>query len=158
MNLDTTIKDRQLAKAFERGKADALDLRTRSVTMDGTGIIAEERKAPEFDPEKDYTNWPVGAPVREGEQVFKLLQPHSAANYPGSTPSNTPALWSICHTTDPAKAKLYVAPLGTSGLYMTDECCTENGRVYRSKVDNGAYSPSEYPDNWDDLTEEGDVE
>jgi len=154
--MDYTIYNRLLAREKERGRADALDLRERSPELDGTALIAEERKIPLFDPQKDYTGWPVGSPVREpvdGEyQVFSLLQPHNAAHYDG-TPSVLRALWALCHTKEPARAKPYVAPLGTSGLWMMDECCTENGRVYRSVVDYGAYAPSEYGANWEDLGE-----
>ena len=155
MSLDYTIYNRQMNAARERGRSDALDLRARSANMDGTGLIAEERKCPVFDPQKDYSDWARGAPVRElvdGEyQVFVLLQPHNAAHYPTSTPSSTPSLWGLCHTKDPAHAKPFVPPLGTSGLYMDGECCTADGRVYRHKGDNGAYSPAEYPANWEDL-------
>lgn len=153
--MDYTLYNKQIAQAKDRGRADALDLRSRAPELDGTGVIAEERKVPVFDPAKDYTGWTAGSPVKElvgGEyQVFQLITPHNAAHYPGSTPASTPALWSICHTTDPLKAKPYLPPNGTSGLYMAGECCTENGHVYRHKGDNGAYSPGEYPDNWEDL-------
>ena len=44
-----------------QGKADALDLRSRASDLDGTAIIAEESKTPNFDPEKDYSLWPIGA-------------------------------------------------------------------------------------------------
>ena len=104
-----------------QGKADALDLRARAPELDGTALIDEENKIPVFDGSKDYTSWKVGSPVRElvdGEwQVFTLLQPHNASHYPGSTPSNTPALWSIRHTKGPKRAKPWLAPNGTSGLY-----------------------------------------
>ena len=155
MSLDYTIYNRQIAQAKERGRADALDLRARSADMDGTGLIAEERKSPVFDPEKDYSDWTAGAPVRElvGEeyQVFRLLQPHNAAHYPGSTPQNTPALWSICHTTDPLLAKPFLPPSGTSGMYMAGECCTEGGKTWRCAVDNNVYAPSAYPQNWEEV-------
>ncbi len=157
MSLDTTIKDKLITQSFEQGKADAISLRNRAPELDGTEIIAEERKIPLFDGTKNYIAWAAGSPVRElvdGEyQVFKLLQPHNAANYPGSTPSNAPALWSICHTKEPANAKPYRAANGTSGMYMIGECCTEGGKVYRSKVDNGVYAPSEYAQNWELLEE-----
>ena len=136
----------------QQGRADALDLRSRAAEMDGTAIIAEEAKAPEFDPEKDYSGWPVGAPVRDGEQVYKLLQPHNAAHYPGVRPANSPTLWSVTHTKDPARAKPWKKPDGTSGMYMRDECCTELGTVWRSVVDDNAFAPSAYPQNWEALT------
>lgn len=136
-----------------RGRADALDLRGRAADMDGTAIIAEEAKAPAFDPAKDYSKWPAGAPVQDEGQVWTLIQPHNAADYEGR-PSTLRALWGLCHTKDPARAKPFVAPEGTSGLYAKGECCTDPeaddpAAVYRSKVDDNAYSPSAYPQNWE---------
>ncbi len=134
------------------GRTDALDLRRRSGNMTPTQIIAEEAKVPEFNPKADYTQAPAGTPVRElvdGKyQVFTLIQPHNAAHYPGSTPSNTRSLWSLAHTKDPAYAKPWVAPLGTSGLYMEGECCTQGGKTWRSVTDNNAYSPEQYAAYW----------
>ena len=135
-----------------QGKTDALSLRSRSAGMDGTAIIAEEEKIPAFNPEKDYSSWPAGAPVADEGQVWTLIQPYNAANYDGR-PSTLRALWGLAHTKDPAKAKPYVAPFGTSGLYAKDECCTDPdaedpAAVYRSKCDGNAYSPSAYPATW----------
>ena len=56
----------------------------------------------------------------------------------------------VYHTKDPAKAKPYVAPYGTSGLYDKDEVCLwTDGIVYKSLVDNNAYSPADYAANWE---------
>ena len=141
-----TNKEIVLMAMHNQGKIAAIDLRSRAINMDGTQIIAEEIKTPLFDPNKDYSAWPVGSPVRElvdGEyQVFTLLQPHNAAYYPGSTPAKERALWSLCHTKDPEKAKPYVAPLGISGLYKLDEVCTKDGFVWISKIDNNSYVPN----------------
>lgn len=124
-----------------QGRSDAADLRARAAKLDGTAIIAEENKIPAFDPEKDYSSWPAGAPVEDGGQIYTLLQPHNAADHPGSRPSNTPALWSITHTKDPAKAKAYLPPDGTSGLYMLGEVCLAAGHVWKSRIDNNAWAP-----------------
>ena len=133
----------------QQGRADALDLRARAEGLDGTALIAEEVKAPDFDPGRDYSTWPAGAPVRDGEQVYKLLQPHNAAHYPGVRPADSPALWSVAHTKDPAKAKPWTPPNGTSGMYMAGECYREDGVVYRCKVDNNVYPYADYPQNWE---------
>ena len=127
-----------------QGKTDALSLRSRSAGMDGTAIIAAE---------KDYSSWPAGAPGTDEGQVWTLIQPYNAATYDGR-PSTLRALWGLAHTKNPVKAKPYVAPFGTSGLYAKDECCTDPdaedpAAVYRSKCDNNAYSPSAYPANWE---------
>lgn len=151
-----SLTDKELILNVMRaqGASDAIDLRSRAAGMDGTAIIAEESKAPQWDSSKDYSLWPAGAPVCYDSQVYKLLQPHNASNYPDSNPANAPALWSITHTTDPAMAKPYMAPNGTSGMYMTGECCTENGVTYRSTIDNNVWPPADYPQGWEAVQEE----
>lgn len=146
-----TSKERVLQRERDRGRMAAKELQTRAPEMTGTEIIAEEGKVPAFDPKKDYTGWLPGWPVADEGQMWVLIKPHNAAHYPGR-PSTLRAMWGLAHTTDPAKAKPFVAPYGTSGLYMKGECCTENGGTHRSKVDNNPYSPSEYPDNWEEVT------
>ena len=136
---------------YEEGRRQALELQNRAPGMTGTEIIAEEGHVPAWDPAKDYTGWSAGWPVTDEGQVWPLLQPHNAAHYPGR-PSTLRALWGLAHTTDPAKAKPWVAPYGTSGLYMTGECCTENGNTYRSIQDNNPYAPSAYPQAWEIVT------
>ena len=151
-----------LAAMKAQGPADATELQSRAASMDGTALIAEEQKIPQFDPSKDYCSWAVGSPVWEaveGErQVFTLLPPHNASHYPGSTPANSPALWSIRHTKDPKKAKAYLPPNGTSGLYELDECAVEAGHVYRNKQAGNAFSPSAMPSYWEDLGTVEDVQ
>ena len=142
----------------EKGTADAADLRTRAADLDGTAVIAEESKVPDFVAGKDYSAWPVGAPVTDGGQVYKLLQPYDAASWPDQRPADLPALWSICHTKDPLKAKPWQAPNGTSGMYMLDECCTEGGHVWKSTMDDNVWAPSGYPQGWTDLGTVGEME
>lgn len=137
-----------------RGKADAAALATRSVSgeADGTELISKEEQIPTWR-QRDYTDVPVGTPYRYEGQVYKLWQQHNATNQPDWTPVGAISLWDVCHTTDPAKAKPYVAPQGTRGMYQPDECCTENGHTWKCKVENTVYPPSELPASWEDLGE-----
>ena len=48
-------KTEAMTKMKEKGADDALNLRGRASTMDGTAIIAEESKVPDFDAQKDYS-------------------------------------------------------------------------------------------------------
>lgn len=144
----------------QQGKADALALREASPDMTGTELIAEERKIPPFDPQKDYSGWPVGAPVTDDGQVWPLLIPHNAARNPGVRPSGNRACWSLAHTTDPKKAKPWVASYGRSGLYMLDECCTYPAADGTTHVFRNLYNNNEFPpltlnveDRWEDLGE-----
>lgn len=129
------------------GRENALKLNTIAAELSGTEIIHREADIPNFDPKKDYSNWPFGAPVTYEDQIWVLIQPHNAAHYEG-TPATLRALWGLCHTKDPNKAKPFVAPFGTSGMYMKDECIIEDGIVYQCLQDNVVYPPSELESLW----------
>ena len=130
------------------GRADALKLREEAHSLSSTQIIDREHSIPEFDGKKDYTDFPVGAPVTDEGQVWTLIQPHNASNYAGR-PSTLRALWSLCHTKNPAKAKAWVNPEGTSGMYMTGECYKdEDGNVWQAKQDNLVHDAAAYPAGW----------
>lgn len=131
------------------GRNDALALRSEAANMTGTQIIDREQAAPAFDPQKDYSAWPAGAPVTDEEQVWLLLQPYNAAHYEGR-PSDLRALWGLAHTTNPAKAKPWVDPYGTSGMYMTGEVYKDaDGNVWRCLQDNTVYDAATWPDAWE---------
>lgn len=133
------------------GAREAAELRTGAADMHGTAIISMERAVPAWDKQQDYTGWPKGAPVTHGAQVYTLITPHRAADYEG-TPVTLPALWNLCHTKDPARAKPWAAPNGQSGMYMTGECYLSNdGKVYRCKQDNCVYNAQALPSAWEEV-------
>ena len=134
------------------GRAAATELRNMAVTLTGTEIIDREKDAPDFDSEKDYSAWPVGSPVADEGQVWLLLQPYNAAHYAGR-PSTLRALWGLAHTKDPAKAKPWVDPYGTSGMYMQGECYVDDaGVIWRCKQDNVVHPASALPGAWEAVT------
>ena len=144
---------------YEEGRRNALDLAERAPQMDGTAIIAEEDNIPAWSASADYSGKAAGIPVRDEEQVWILIIPHNAAHYSGR-PSTLRSLWGLSHTKDPAKAKPWMAPYGTSGLYKVDECCTYpfgdgTDHVFRNKYDNNEYHPLtlNVESRWEDLGE-----
>lgn len=144
-------KDEAIAKMKEKGADDAAALRTKANTMTGTEIIAAEIAVPDFDATKDYSACPAGTPVADEGQVWTLITPHNAANYQGR-PSTLRALWGLCHTTDPAKAKPWVDAYGTSGMYMKGECYKDaSGKVHRCLQDNVVHDASALPSAWEEV-------
>ena len=136
---------------YNLGKHDASLLREEAINLTGTEIIQRELSVPAYDATKDYSNWPIGAPVSDEDQVWTLIQPHNAAHYDGR-PSTLRSLWGLCHTKNPEKAKAWVDPYGTSGMYMKDECYKdEEGNVWRSLVDNNVYTAEAYAANWENV-------
>lgn len=146
-----------------QGKADALDLGQRAPNMDGTAIIAEESKIPQWSETGVY---PTGVAVKDEGQVYTLLMPHRAADNPGVRPANLRSIYDLRHTKDPKRAKYWMASYGTSGLYKTDECCTyENPNdgllhVYKNVWDNNDYPPHTLTveSRWEDLGLASDIQ
>lgn len=99
-----TSKERVLQRERDRGRAAALNLASRAPDMDGTALIAEQDSIPAWSEAAVYTVKHVGYPVQDGDQVYTILQPHKPANNPGFRPADLPAIYSIKHTQDPAKA------------------------------------------------------
>lgn len=131
------------------GRADALKLRDEAGGLTGTQIIAREIAVPAWQADRDYSAWPVGAPVTDEGQVWLLIQPHDAAGYEGR-PGTLRALWGLAHTTDPARAKPWVDPYGTSGMYMAGECYrAEDGAVYQAMEDNLTRDAQALPGSWE---------
>lgn len=131
------------------GVTGARELRTAAKDMTGTEIIAREGYAPDFDPQKDYSDFPVGAPVADEGQVWTLITPHNAAHYDYEHPSEQRALWALCHTTDPKRAKPWVDAYGTSGMYMLGECYRDGDTVYRAKQNNLVHDAVALPSAWE---------
>ena len=141
-----------------RGAAEAAALAAKAVegSADGTELIDHEEMVPTWR-QRDYSSVSVGTPYKWQGQVYKLWQQHDATQQPDWTPDQAVSLWDICHTTDPAKATPYAEPQGTRGMYQTDECCTEDGHVWKCTQADTSYPPSQLPGAWTDLgaVEEG---
>lgn len=143
-------KDYVLDKMKEIGLQAAEALQAKAHELDGTSLIANENDIPDFNPNVQYLNWSVGTCVRDDGQVWQLIAPYDSITYK-DRPADLRAQWALCHTKDPERAKQYVAPYGTSGLYMEGECCIDDGRVYRSTVDNNSWKPDEYLQSWEEV-------
>jgi hypothetical protein len=148
-----TSKEKVLHRERQRGRAAALNLASRTINdgLDGTAIIAEQEHVPAWREDAVYTLEHVGFPVQDGDQVYTILQPHTPAHNPGFRPADLPAIYSIKHTTDPKMAKDYMTPNGTSGMYMTGDCCRVGEKVFRSVVDNNVWHPNDYPAGWEEV-------
>ena len=121
-------------------------LQSRATELTGTEVYAEQSAAPDFDPEKQYLNYKAGFVCRSPSgRMVRLLQPYDSTVYT-QTPEELPAQWGFYWSQNPEDALPFVA-LSTSP-YMMGDCCTENGVVYRSTIDNNVWPPSEYPQGW----------
>lgn len=145
-----TSKEFVLDTLKRSGKIAAQALQDKASDMNGTELYAEDYYIPEFSEavkKKNMLNRPIGFVCRSSTgRVVRLIQNYDSDIFKGE-PEELPAQFGFVWSKDPAKALPFIA-LSTSP-YMTDECCTENDIVYKSRLDNNVHSPAEYPDGWE---------
>ena len=141
-----------LEKMRAQGKIDAIALQAISGEMSGTELNAQTDVIPAFTEAvkvKNMLDRPIGFVCKSSAgRVVALLQPYDSSVYI-QEPEELPAQWRFKWSTDPAKAKPFVK-MATSP-YNIGDCCTWEGAVKRSTIDNNVYSPSEYPQGWEDV-------
>lgn len=149
-----TSKERVLQRERDRGRMAAQEVQTKSTDMTGTELNAVDDRIPRFAAaaaRKNMLDRPVGFVCKStAGRVVKLLQPYDSDIYT-QEPEELPAQWGFAWSTDPAKALPFVA-MSTSP-YNKDDCCTEGSKVYRSTLDNNVWSPSAYPQGWEEVIE-----
>ena len=152
----STSKERVLAREKERGYLlgyeKAQYIQTNADSMTGTELYAVDFNIPCFEAALAKMNMidrPIGFTCKSSAgRVVRLLQVYDSDIYP-QEPEELPAQWGFKWSTDPAKALPFVA-ISTSP-YMTGDCCTADGVVYRSTMDNNVWSPVDYPSGWEEV-------
>lgn len=145
-----TSKERVLERERQRGYEAAKVVQANAENMTGTDLYAAEDRIPAFAAacaKKNMMERPAGFVCRSSAgRVVKLIQPYDSTVFT-QEPEKLSAQWGFKWSTDPAKAKPFIA-LATSP-YNTGECCTEGDEVFRSKMDGNVHAPSAYPQGWE---------
>ena len=145
-----TSKEKVLKREYDRGRMAAMEVQERSPGMTGTELYAVDDRIPQFKAavaKENMLTRPIGYVCKSSAgRVVRLIQNYDSNIYTGE-PEELPAQWAFVWSDDPAKALPFVA-ISTSP-YMTGNCCTENGAVYRSTMDNNVWAPSAYPAGWE---------
>lgn len=147
-----TNKEKVLKREYERGRMAALEVQKLAPEMTGTELNAVDDRIPKFTAAIEKTNMlarPVGFVCKSSAgRVVKLLQPYDSSIYT-QEPEELPAQWGFVWSKDPEKALPWVA-ISTSP-YMIDECCSENGKVYASTINNNVWAPSQLSTGWREI-------
>lgn len=149
-----TEKEYVLETMRSTGKAAAQRVQEQAPEMTGTELYAQEQYIPDFKAACALHNMLERSPGfvcrSTAGRVVRLVQPYDSTIYT-QEPEELPAQWGFAWSTDPDKALPFVS-IATSP-YMTGDCCTESGHVWRSTMDNNVWAPSGHPDGWEDLGE-----
>lgn len=137
---------------YAQGRANALKLQKEAPGMTGTALYAADKDIPTFSASVANSNMLERAAgfvcLSPSGRVVRLVQPYDSTIYT-QEPEDLPAQWGFAWSTDPAKALPFIA-LATSP-YSKGDCCTENGKVWRSTIDNNVWSPAAYPQGWEEV-------
>ncbi len=145
-----------LKKMKEKGAWDAQNIQDHSPEMSGTELNTEKSVVPDFIAACKNKNMLERKAGRtdgfvcksSAGRVVRLIQNYNSDVYT-QEPEELSAQWGFVWSNDPAHALPFVA-ISTSP-YMTGNCCTENGQVFRSTMDNNVFAPSAYPQGWEQV-------
>lgn len=84
----------------------------------------------------------------DGDTPYECILDHDSIVNPDWDIS-TRTLWRPYHSRKAEWALPFIHPTGAHDAYQSGEYCIYNGQVYRSVADGNAYSPEEYPGNWE---------
>lgn len=144
-----TSKDFILNTFRAKGKSDAKALQAQAKDLTATELIANEGRIPEWEPNKDYSSWAIGAPVRYDNQIWVLVEPHSALIIP---PKEDVSNWRICHSKDAQYVKPWATPVGSFGHYLKDEVYQDaNGMIWKCLQEDTIFSASDFPEYWEKI-------
>lgn len=151
-----TSKERVLERERQRGRAAAQEVQNKSAGMTGTELNAVDDRIPSFAAavkKRNMLNRKAGQADgfvcrSSAGRVVRLIQNYDSDIY-AAEPEDLPAQWRFVWSTDPAKARPFIA-LPTSP-YNTGECSTHNGHVWRSGQDGNIWEPGTPGVKWDDL-------
>lgn len=148
-----TSKERVLDRERQRGRLAAQEVQTKAPEMTGTELYAMNDRIPRFHAacaKMNMLDRLAGFVCLSPDgRVVKLLQPYDSDTFT-NVPEELVSLWGFVWSTDPAKALPFVA-ISTSP-YNTGDCCTHEGKTWRSGQDNNVWAPGTPGVKWEEVT------
>ena len=141
---------------YQEGRRQALELQDRSAAMTGTELNAADDLIPAFSEavkQKNMLDRKAGQTdgfvcLSPAGRVVRLIQKYDS-NVFTQTPEELPAQWRMVWSTDPAKAKPFIA--SSTSYYNIGDCCLNAaGQPRRSKIDANVFDPDTSPQFWED--------
>lgn len=149
-------REEELAMLRQNGYLAAKNLQKASPGMTGTELNAQDDKIPEFREavkKKNMLERPAGQDngfvcKSSAGRVVRLIQNYDSDTFTGE-PEELKAQWRFVWSTDPAKAKPFIA--SSTSYYNRGDCCLDKaGQPRRSKIDVNTFDPDINPEFWED--------
>lgn len=151
-----TSKERVLKREYDRGRMAAQEVQEKSSNLTGTELNAVDDRIPRFaEAVKKQNMLQRKAGQADGfvckssaGRVVRLIQNYDSSVFTAE-PEELPAQYRFVWSTDPAKAKPFVA-LSESYYNKGDCCLNAAGQPRRSKIDVNVYDPDVSPEYWEE--------
>lgn len=154
-------REEELTMIRQHGYLAAKNLQQIAPDMTGTELNAQDDKIPDFTEAVKKKNMLERHAGQEdgfvckstAGRVVRLIQIYDSNNYlheDGTPwePEELPAQWRFVWSTDPAKAKPFIA--SSTSYYNKGDCCLNAaGEPRRSKIDVNVYDPDVSPQFWE---------
>ena len=141
---------------YAQGRANAIALQEKAPTMSGTELNAAADDIPSFAAARVNENMLTRKSGDDGfvcrssaGRVVRLIQPYNSDTFSGE-PETLPAQWRFVWSTDPEKALQFISL--TTSPYGEGDCCTFEGKVWRSTHGGNTWSPADYPGWWEEVS------
>ena len=150
-----TSRERVLKREYDRGRLAALEVQQKAPAMTGTELNAVDDRIPRFAEAVKHKNMlerPAGQEDgfvcrSSAGRVVRLIQAYDSDVFP-QEPEELPAQWRFVWSTDPAKAKPFLA--SSTSYYNKGDCCLDAaGNPRRSNIDVNTFDPDVSPQFWD---------
>ena len=150
-----TSRERVLKREYDRGRLAALEVQERAPAMTGTELNAAEDRIPRFAEAVKHKNMlerPAGQTDgfvcrSSAGRVVRLIQAYDSDVFT-QEPEELPAQWRMVWSTDPAKAKPFLA--SSTSYYNKGDCCLNKaGQPVRSTIDVNTWDPDVSPQFWE---------
>lgn len=114
----------------------------------------------QYKPYQVGTDYKVSDKFTYNGKVYEVIQAHrSQADW---LPESTPALYKEylnveIQNSDGSTTEVvaeFKQPTGAHDTYKKGDKVLFNGKIYKSKIDNNAYSPADYAKGWEEVVEE----
>lgn len=114
---------------------------------------------------KQYKPYQIGKTYEENEKftymdkIYEVIQAHTSQTT--WLPDSTPALYKEYLNVEIKNedgsttqvVKEFIQPTGAHDAYKKGDKVLFNGKVYQSKIDSNTFSPDQYADGWEEVTE-----
>lgn len=140
---------------YDEGRRQALALQKASSGMTGTELNAADDRIPRFAEAVKHENMLTrkagqtdGFVCRSSAgRVVRLIQAYDSDVFT-QEPEELPAQWRMVWSTDPAKAKPFLA--SSTSYYNKGDCCLNKaGQPVRSTIDVNTWDPDVSPQFWE---------